>query len=61
MQLDVVRDLLVGSLDTDDRLEGLIYSAIYLKVLFMGANLCCLGHKYLKFLCSFFFLPSKNY
>lgn len=36
MQLDVVRDLLVGNLEKDDRLEALIYSAIYLKVLFMG-------------------------
>lgn len=33
MKLEVVRELLVESLQTGDRLEVLIYSAIYLKVI----------------------------
>lgn len=33
MKLEVVRELLVESLQTGDRLEALIYSAIYLKVI----------------------------
>ena len=32
LQLEVVRELLVGSLEGANRLEALIYSAIYLKV-----------------------------
>lgn len=32
MQLDVVRELLVENLPKSDRLEALVYSAIYLKV-----------------------------
>ena len=33
MKLEVVRELLVESLQTEDRLEALVYSAIYLKVI----------------------------
>lgn len=33
LKLEVVRDLLVGSLQSEDRLDALINSAIYLKVL----------------------------
>lgn len=32
MQLDVVRELLVENLPKSDRLEALVFSAIYLKV-----------------------------
>ncbi|RWR87190.1 phosphoglucan, water dikinase, chloroplastic isoform X1 [Cinnamomum micranthum f. kanehirae] len=39
-KLDVVRDLLVGSLETDDRLEALIYSSIYLKWINIGQIPC---------------------
>lgn len=34
LQLEVVRELLVGSVHAEERLESLIYSAIYLKVFF---------------------------
>lgn len=33
VKLEVVRDILVGSVETGDRMEALIHSAIYLKVL----------------------------
>ena len=32
MKLEVVRELLIESSQTEDRLEALLYSAIYLKV-----------------------------
>lgn len=37
LQLDVIRELLTGDLAVANRLEALIYSAIYLKVL---SNFC---------------------
>ena len=36
MKLEVVRELLVGNLESGDRLEALIFSAIYLKVLYVA-------------------------
>ncbi|KAK9082642.1 hypothetical protein Scep_029113 [Stephania cephalantha] len=39
-KLDVVRELLVGSLESGDRLEALIYSAIYLKWINTGQIPC---------------------
>ena len=45
MKLEVVRELLIESSQTEDRLEALLYSAIYLKVfcdtllLLLSANL----------------------
>ena len=34
VQLEVVRELLVENVNAEERLESLIYSAIYLKVFF---------------------------
>lgn len=42
-KLDVVRELLVGSTETGDRLEALIYSAIYLKWINTGQIPCFEG------------------
>lgn len=39
-KLDAVRELLVGDLEKDDRLEALIYSAIYLKWINIGQIPC---------------------
>ncbi|KAK9092585.1 hypothetical protein Syun_027496 [Stephania yunnanensis] len=43
LKLDVVRELLVGSLESGDRLEALIYSAIYLKWINTGQIPCFEG------------------
>ncbi|XP_027367646.1 phosphoglucan, water dikinase, chloroplastic isoform X2 [Abrus precatorius] len=39
-KLDIVRDIIVGSLQGEDRLEALIYSAIYLKWINTGQIAC---------------------
>lgn len=42
-KLEVVRELLVGSLQSEERLEALICSAIYLKVVYISFMTACFG------------------